>query len=425
MLAVTTTGMTLSIRYSAYALAAIALLGGFLTPLMLSTGQNQVLTLFSYILLLDIAAVVVAGVRRWPSLVLASLGGTIMLYIGWYNEFYTDPQRWIAFGVITVFFAFFNVYLFLVRLYSEEDESTIDQAIVFGSAAFFFLGFFSSYHWATVWPVKSFVLLLALFEIFGAEIIRRQAIAARVTIIPYAAVSVILTVVATFLILEQRWIMPALAAEMAVLGWMGLRLNLPLMSGGAYLLGLVVLFRFGDDLTFRLEPFESFIPLFNSRFLICGVAIAGFYVLLKFLWQYKDKFDLNEHHAPEITFVVTQILSLILLSVEVHDYFRFRSPGYLLGWGDFHYAYQMSLSVLWALYASLLIGVGIVTCLRGARVLGILLLGVTVLKVFLLDLSELQTFYRIISFIVLGLLLLAVSYGYNRFKNLIFGEDQP
>jgi uncharacterized membrane protein len=47
------------------------------------------------------------------------------------------------------------------------------------------------------------------------------------------------------------------------------------------------------------------------------------------------------------------------------------------------------------------------------------------LKVFLLDLSSLQTFYRIISFVVLGLLLLAVSYGYNRFKHVIFGEDQP
>jgi uncharacterized membrane protein len=56
--------------------------------------------------------------------------------------------------------------------------------------------------------------------------------------------------------------------------------------------------------------------------------------------------------------------------------------------------------------------------------LGILLLSVAVLKVFLVDLSALQTFYRIISFVVLGLLLLAVSYGYNRFKNLIFGEDE-
>ena len=86
--------------------------------------------------------------------------------------------------------------------------------------------------------------------------------------------------------------------------------------------------------------------------------------------------------------------------------------------------YQLSLSVLWALYASLLTTVGIFRRIRGARVLGILLLGATVLKVFLVDLSALQTFYRIISFIVLGLLLLAVSYGYNRFKHIIFGEDQ-
>ena len=54
MLAVTTPGMTLSVRYSTYSLAAIALLGGFLTPIVLSTGQNQPITLFGYTLLLDI-----------------------------------------------------------------------------------------------------------------------------------------------------------------------------------------------------------------------------------------------------------------------------------------------------------------------------------------------------------------------------------
>jgi len=53
------------------------------------------------------------------------------------------------------------------------------------------------------------------------------------------------------------------------------------------------------------------------------------------------------------------------------------------------------------------------------------LLGTTVLKVFLLDLSALQAFYRIISFIVLGLLLLTIAYCYNRFKHIIFGEDEP
>jgi len=426
MLAVTTTGMTLSIRYSTYSLAAIALLGGFLTPVMLSTGQNQPLTLFSYILLLDTGILLLLRFRHWPSLVAASLSGTALLYSGWHSEFFGDDQRWLAFGVITVFFIFYNIHVLCSRLHSKHKESKTDQIIIFGSTAFFFLAFFAQHHWQSTWPVKAFSLTLAGCEIGLAEFVWRRSPLSRLTTAAYAAASVTMTVTATFVAFEQRWIMPALAAEMVALGWIGLRLALPALRRGAYLLGLIVLFRFFDDIVLRLEPFERFVPVINGRFLVCAGAVAGLYVLLCFLSRYRDKLDSSERHALPATFILTQALSLALFSVEVHDLFRFRSPYQILAWGDplSLYAYQLSLSVLWALYASLLTGVGIFKRIRGARVLGILLLGLTVLKVFLVDLSALQTFYRIISFIVLGLLLLAVSYGYNRFKHLIFGEDQ-
>lgn len=425
MLAITSTGMTLSIRYSTYSLAAIALLGGFLTPIMLSTGQNQPLTLFGYVLLLDIGTLLLLRFRQWPSLVAASLFGTVLLYFGWHSEFFNNDQRWLAFGIITVFFIFYNFYILLSRLYSPNAESKVDQFVIFGSAAFFFLAFFSQQHWVSNWPVKTFTLVLAGCEIGLADFARRRTPAARLTIAAYAAVSVILTVIATFVALEQRWIMPALTAEMATLGWIGLRLDFPVLRRGAYLLGLLVLFRFSDDIVLCLEPFERFIPIYNSRFLVCAAAVAGFYVFISFILRYRDKLDTSERYVLQIIFIITQALSLALLSSEVHDFFRFRSPVQILSWDSSHYAYQLSLSVLWALYASLLIGVGIYKRLRGARVLGILLLGATILKVFFVDLSSLQTFYRIISFIVLGLLLLAVSYGYNRYKHFIFGEDQP
>ena len=425
MLAITSTGMTLSIRYSTYSLAAIALLGGFLTPIMLSTGQNQPLTLFGYILLLDIGTLLLLRFRQWPSLVAASLFGTVLLYFGWHSEFFNNDQRWLAFGIIAVFFIFYNLYILSSRLYSQNAESKVDQFVIFGSAAFFFLAFFAQQHWVSNWPVKTFTLVLACCEIGLAEFARRRTPAARLTIAAYAAVSVILTVIATFVALEQRWIMPALAAEMAALGWIGFRLDFPALRRGAYLLGLLVLFRFSDDIVLCLEPFERFIPIYNSRFMVCAAAVAGFYVLMSFISRYRNKLDINERYVLEITFIISQALSLSLLSTEVHDFFRFRSPGQIFNWGSSHYAYQLSLSILWALYASLLIGVGIFKRLRGARVLGILLLGATILKVFFVDLSSLQTFYRIISFIVLGVLLLAVSYGYNRYKHFIFGEDQP
>lgn len=424
MLAVTTTGITLSIRYSAYSLAAIALLGGYLTPVMLSTGQNQPLTLFSYVLLLDIGTLLLLRFRRWPSLMVASLFGTVSLYSGWHSEYFDNDQCRLAFGIIAVFFVFYNICILFSRLYFKNDESKVDQIVIFGSTTFFFLAFFAQQQWESTWLVKTFTLVLAGLEIGLAELVRRCVPLSRLTAAVYAAVSVIMTVIATFVALEQRWILPALAAEMVALGWIGLRLNFPALLRGAYLLGPVVLFRFFDDIVIYLEPFERFVPVFNGRFLACAGAVAGFYVLLRFMSRYREKLGPNGCYAIGITFVITQALSLALMSVEVHDFFRFRSPAQFLAWEASHYAYQLSLSVLWALYASLLTGVGIFKRIRGARVLGILLLGATVLKVFLVDLSALQTFYRIISFIVLGLLLLAVSYGYNRFRHFIFGEDQ-
>ncbi|MBC7963010.1 MAG: DUF2339 domain-containing protein, partial [Steroidobacteraceae bacterium] len=189
MLAVTSTGMTLSVRYSVYSLAAIALLGGFLTPIMLSTGQNQPMTLFSYVLLLDIGTLLLLRFRQWPSLVAASLIGTIMLYFGWHSEYFSDDQRLLAFGIVSVFFAFYNLYILISRLYSQNTESKADQIVIFGSAAFFFQAFFSQQQWESTWPVKSFTLVLAGFEIGLAELVRRRATTARLTIASYAAVS--------------------------------------------------------------------------------------------------------------------------------------------------------------------------------------------------------------------------------------------
>jgi uncharacterized membrane protein len=425
MLAVTTTGMTLSVRYTAYSLAAIALLGGFLTPIMLSTGVNQPVTLFGYVLLLDAGTLLLLRFRQWSSLAAASLLGTIILYSSWHGEYFTDAQQLLAFGIVLAFFFFYNLYILISRLYSKSMESKADQVIIFGSAAFFLLAFFSQQHWEYHWLVKSFTLALAGFEIGLAELVRRRAAAARLTMACYAAVSVIVTVIATFVVLEHRFILPALAAEMASLGWIAIRLDLPALRRGCYLLGLLVLLRFADDIGCSLEPFERFIPILNSRFLVCAMAVSGYYSLLNSILHNRDKLQSNERYLLEIVFIITQALSLILLSVEVHDFFRFRTAAQILDWGASHYAYQLSLSILWALYASLLTGIGIYKRLRGARVVGILLLGVTVLKVFLIDLSSLETFYRIISFIVLGMLLLAVSYSYNRFRHLIFGEDQP
>jgi len=84
-------------------------------------------------------------------------------------------------------------------------------------------------------------------------------------------------------------------------------------------------------------------------------------------------------------------------------------------------AHDLSLSIAWALYALLLLGLGFGRRSRGLRGLGLGLLAVTVVKVFLFDLSGLEDLYRVASLVGLAVSLLLVSLAYQRF---VFRTDR-
>jgi uncharacterized membrane protein len=96
---------------------------------------------------------------------------------------------------------------------------------------------------------------------------------------------------------------------------------------------------------------------------------------------------------------------------------------------DLRLAQQLSLSVIWTVYGGALLTVGIWRRNSMLRIMALVLLSVTTLKVFFIDLSSLDKIYRTISFIVLGLILVAVSYLYQRYRQRTvdaepeFGEE--
>lgn len=75
------------------------------------------------------------------------------------------------------------------------------------------------------------------------------------------------------------------------------------------------------------------------------------------------------------------------------------------------------LTVAWSLEGLGLVAAGFALSERPARAGGLLGLSFCVLKLFLLDLSGLQGFARVLSFLVLGIVLIAVSFAYTRFKD--------
>jgi uncharacterized membrane protein len=416
-IAVTTTGMTLAVRTLAVSLAALGLLGGFLTPVLLSTGENHPLALFGYVLVLDLGILTVVHLRGWKWLSVAALTGTVLLYAAWHDRFYSSDQEWLAFGIVTLFFLFYNGSVLLAEVF-RRGRPLLPLELVFGSAAFYALAAWAQQGWSITWTLKLFLAALALLEAGLALLHRRRRLGETGIAEGFAAVSAVFTVAATMAFLDQRWLTAALAAEMAALVGIGFKVGRFSLRLGGYLLTLIVLLRLVDEYPLHLEPFATFVPILNGRFLVWTLVIASCYVVFGILLRGKDRLAVDERYLAGLYFCLSQLLTVALLSLECTDFFRFgRWPGI-----DVHYAQQASLSVVWAAYAALLTGVGIARKIRFPRLLGIALFSVTVAKVFFLDLSNLRTAYRIVSFIILGLLLLGVSYIYNRHRDRLFGE---
>jgi len=184
---------------------------------------------------------------------------------------------------------------------------------------------------------------------------------------------------------------------------------------------------------FEYTPLQNFVPLINSRVLSLGTVIAGLLLMSRFI---RDGAGQWQRKVLTAVAIAVALLIVYLLSVETKDYFGrqmllLAQPGFgpvtdqlseqtLAALGGLSNLQQMALSVVWVGYSILLIAFGIWRRMLSLRMVAIALVGIAILKIFFYDLSFLQTGYRIISFIALGLILLAISFLYQRFKSVIY-----
>ena len=98
----------------------------------------------------------------------------------------------------------------------------------------------------------------------------------------------------------------------------------------------------------------------------------------------------------------------------------------LINWMDIfnsEQSYKLGLSILWGIYSLFLIAFGIWKKNKPMRIGAIALFGITLIKLFLYDISHLNTIAKTIVFVSLGVLLLIISFLYNKYKHLISDDE--
>ncbi len=402
-------------------LGLYGIVGALSTPILVSTGVNHEVTLFTYLLVLDIAALVLVALRPWSRLLFGAFAGTALLIGGWWSEYYTDAQfGWTAF-FLSCFFLIFAFAPRLVRVDLEDGapHSMWDNlALVvlpvanaaLGFIAFYFLFDWFKSDWAGAFLAVGFAAFYLLLLRLPARGRLRES-TALLSALHLTAVVVFLTI-AIPMKASGRWLTIGWLVEGAALLWVASRVRLRLLRGLALLcleLGFIALV--------TVNPAASTMPIFNERFGSYCVGIAVFAFAAWLAMKAKEETEGSGTWPLIAAGAVLTVNFLILLAIgwEIHSYW------WTLCWsgdGNQLQNYQMyaqfTYSIWFMLFGAILLGVGFWRRSAFLRWQALVLMSVTIIKVFLYDMSELSQGYRILSFLGLGALLFAVSFVYQR-----------
>lgn len=422
MIAVTAFNGYMSWVQDSELLALYAIVGGFSTPLLVSTGVNHQVTLFTYLLLLDLAVLALVALRPWSRLLFAAFAGSVFFIGGWWIEYFSDAQAGRTAFFLVCFFLIFALAPRLVKVEAEDGkyvagwEALALVLLPIGNAALGFLAFYGLLEsieadWATPW-------LAVAFAAFYLLILRLPAQGAI-----YAARGVLtdlhLTTAVVFLTLaiplkaHGRWLTIGWLVEGAALLWISSHLQralLRILALFCLVLGLGALLVLGSEIAVT--------PIFNQRFLTYCIAIAVFAFAA---WLANTQ--VREHSGTHTSWagiattslLVVNILFLIAICLEIHSYWWNQSLRVNWSLRHEHRMYeQFTYSAFLMLFGVALLAIGFWRRTAFLRWQALVLLAVAIGKVFLVDMSELSQGYRILSFLGLGVLLLAVSFVYQR-----------
>ncbi|MBC7817600.1 MAG: DUF2339 domain-containing protein, partial [Planctomycetaceae bacterium] len=213
---------------------------------------------------------------------------------------------------------------------------------------------------------------------------------------------------------DARWVSLGWAAMGAALWWFGLRVSAPPLRIMAGVLGASAVTRW---LMLEMPSYtrDPFVPIFNLVALpSLGVAacILGSVVLAD---RFLKRLGSAERGLIAVAGVTGVLLLWLILSFECYGYFDAQAIGSdnVAVW---KWRGQLALTVMWTVYATALLVLGFRLSRARLRWLAMALYGVSVVKLFLVDMANVQQLYRILAFFVLAVVLGLVARTYQRFK---------
>jgi len=290
----------LAVLQNARILAVLGIIGGFLAPVLTSTGQGSHVVLFSYYLVLNSAILGIAWFRAWRELNLVGFAFTFVIGSFWGYQYYRPDLLASTMPFLVLHFLF---YQFIAILYAIRQHpprlGLVDGTLVFGTPVIAF-----ALQAALVQDMEyglafSAAAVAAFYALTAVWLQRRRQPELRMLIESYAALAVAFATLTIPLALDARWTASAWALEGAALVWIGCRQgrHLANLAGGS----LILL----SGLAFMDDGWRSVTgpPVLNGNVIGClMISLSGFFASRKLQAAQVQRFARDYRIAAAILF---------------------------------------------------------------------------------------------------------------------------
>lgn len=283
----------MAVRLNSMLIAILGILGGYGTPIMLSTGTANFPGLYSYLLLLGAGILGIACQKHWPLLNYLGMIGTYGLGLAAIDKFYTTADFPVVMPFLAAFFVLYSTVIFIFQVANRERASLLELLGLFANAGVFFA---AGYHlidgvYGRAW-VAALTLAMALFYVLHIYVFLERRLQDRGLLLGFTALAAFFLTVTLPLILSPAWITASWAVQALIMLWISGKLDSQFLRLLSYAVYLLVLYRFcALDLHRQFAagppaglPWTDYLPLVGERLAMFGVpigAIAGAWKLLR------------------------------------------------------------------------------------------------------------------------------------------------
>lgn len=284
MAAITVGAGYMSVRFNSILMALLGIIGGYGTPVMLSTGSADFFGLFSYLLLLGCGVLGIAHYKNWRLLNFLAFWATAILAVAAVDNYYQPKDFATVMPFLTAFFILFSTTVFIHQMHKRQASTVLELLmLLLNATGFFGLGYHLMEDSGMRESAAILSLALAAFYMLHVYVFLRRQFHDRGLVLSFIALASFFVAMTMPILLSREWLTVSWSLQALLMLWIAGKMKSRFLRQVAFLLYMIVLWRFfwldlrvqfSSSLTAGIS-LSTYIAALLERLLYFGVPIAS------------------------------------------------------------------------------------------------------------------------------------------------------